>query len=517
MNRKQRRAADKTAGRPIAQGDAKSLRFFEQAVRHHEAGRLDQAVALYRQAIDGAPREAELHYNLGLALAQMGRREDAVAAWRMALDIRPLYPKASNNLGKILAELGRLEEAENSLRLAAALAPDIPEIPNNLAGVLRQQGAWQEAETLARRAISLFPTYADAYNHLGILEADQRRLRDAIATYRRALRLEPNNAKAHFHLGLALLTVGELTEGWAEYEWRWKGGGRHLTARPLGRKQWQGEDITGRRILLHAEQGFGDTLQFIRFAKPLADSGATVIVEAPGPLLSLLTTMAGVSEVVEQGSPLPPFDVHLPLLSLPHHLGIVLNTIPAEVPYLTATDTAVAAWHERLTAYPRPWVGVVWAGDARPDDPFANATDRRRSLRLDALSPLLDVPGVTFVSLQKGEPAKQLSAIPEHRRPLDWTDRLIDFADTAALTANLDLVITVDTAMAHLAGALGRPVWIASRFDGCWRWLADRDDSPWYPTARLFRQAAPGMWQPVIAAMTTELAAKALPITPVQP
>ncbi|MTJ83362.1 MAG: tetratricopeptide repeat protein [Telmatospirillum sp.] len=503
MNRKDRRAARATP----AAGGRSPARLFQQALHQHEAGRYADAAALYRTLLTAAPHEPELHYNLGLALAQAGQTRDAVTAWRTALALRPLYPKASNNLGMTLAELGETVEAEQCLSFALAQTPDSPEILSNLAGVLRQQGRLPDAEALFHRAIRLHPAFADAYNSLGVLNMDRRRLPQAIQCFKRAIELQPDHAKAHFNLSLGLLTQGRFKDGWAEHEWRWRGGGRHLSPRPFRRPLWSEDDPAGRRILLHSEQGFGDTVQFIRLAKALADAGATVIAEVPQALVRLVATVPGVSEVVERDAPLPPFDAHLPLLSLPHRLGLALDDIPADIPYLSAPSDAAARWRTRLRDVPGLHVGLVWAGDPRPDDPFANAIDRRRSVSLSLLAPVLTVPGITIVSLQKGSPAAQLSSGHPGPAILDWTEDLLDFADTAALTQALDLVITVDTAMAHVAGALGRPVWILSRFDGCWRWLENRDDTPWYPTARLFRQTGPGDWAPVIDAVARSLAA----------
>jgi Flp pilus assembly protein TadD len=474
-------------------------------VSRHESGRLAEAEELYRKAIHLAPTEAELHYNLGVALAQLGRQEEATAAWRDALAIHPRYPRALNNLGMTLAELGHIDDAERTLRTAVEAAPDVPEVHSNLAGVLSRQGRWTESESEFHRALALHPAFPDAYNTMGILLAEQRKLAQAITAYRRALRLDPKHAKAHFNLSLALLAAGELTEGWAEHEWRWKGGARNLSARKFSRPAWQGESLKGRRILLHGEQGFGDSLQFVRFATPIAASGAHVILEVPKPLTRLLATVEGVAEVVPAGNSLPRFDFHLPLLSAPYRLNIGLEAIPAPIPYLSADRVQSELWRERLNPLPRPWIGLVWAGDSRTNDPLANAIDRRRSIPLAQMAPLLTIPGTTFVSLQKGVPAAQIGSLPEASRPHDWTADLTDFADTAALVDCLDLVITVDTAVAHLAGALGKPLWIASRFDGCWRWLEGRDDSPWYPTAKLFRQTAPANWGPVIDAMAEEI------------
>jgi Flp pilus assembly protein TadD len=508
MNRKQRRAAAKgnSTASPSPAPTLDSLQtIFAKAVNRHESGRFAEAEDLYRSAIRINPNEVEPHYNLGVALAQLGRRQEAISAWRDALAIRPHYPRALNNLGMTLAELGQLGDAETALRTAVGTAPEISEIHSNLAGVLCQQGQWAEAEAEFHRALALHPAFPDAYNTMGTMLAEQRKLTQAIIAYRRALHLDPQHAKAHFNLSLALLASGNLSEGWAEHEWRWKGGARSLTARNFPRPAWQGEDLQGRRILLHGEQGFGDSLQFVRFAALIKARGAHVILEVPEALTRLLVTVDGVDEIVAKGRPLPRFDYHLPLLSAPYRLDIGLDGIPAAIPYLTIDRVQSDIWRERLESFARPWIGLVWAGDSRPDDPLANAIDRRRSIALTQLTPLLSVPDVTFVSLQKGPPAAQIASLPETLRPVDWTTELTDFADTAALTDCLDLVITVDTAVAHLAGALGKPLWIASRFDGCWRWLEGRDDSPWYPTARLFRQSEPATWGSVIDRMAEEV------------
>jgi hypothetical protein len=266
------------------------------------------------------------------------------------------------------------------------------------------------------------------------------------------------------------------------------------------------EDLAGKRLFVHWEQGFGDTLQFCRYALAVRARGARVILSVQDPLVRLLRGLDPGIEVIGGAETPQSFDYHCPLMSLPLAVGTTLETIPARTPYLSAAPARTAAWSTRLTAVTGLKVGLVWAGDPRPHDPASSAIDRRRSIALERLAPLLAEPGVSFFSLQKGSPAGQLADIPAELRPLACMDEAGDFADTAALISNLDLVITVDTAVAHLAGALGKPVWILSRFAGCWRWLLERDDSPWYPTARLFRQAEPGDWGPVIAKVATRLA-----------
>jgi hypothetical protein len=290
--------------------------------------------------------------------------------------------------------------------------------------------------------------------------------------------------------------AGRFEEGWKEFEWRWKKkafSGRNFSA-PL----WRGEAIGDRTILLHAEQGLGDTLQFCRYALLIACS-ARIILEVQAPLVRLLSRLPGVMQIVARDDNLPPFDLHCPLMSLPHLFGTTLDTIPAATPYLSADPALAANWQERLAGLDGLRIGLVWAGGQRLD-PAAAAVDRRRSTALKALAPLGEVSGVRFVSLQKDGPAAQAADPPHDLMLHDFTTDLHDFEDTAALIVNLDLVISVDTAVAHLAGALGKPVWLLNRFDTDWRWLLNRDDSPWYPTLRQFRQPRPGDWNGAVCA-----------------
>jgi hypothetical protein len=318
-----------------------------------------------------------------------------------------------------------------------------------------------------------------------------------------SLRLAPDDPEIHNNRAQALLMAGEFEAGFAELEWRW----RSPAMRPHGMAgpQWQGEDPAGLTILVHDEGGFGDTLQFVRYAPMLASRGATVRLQVQPPLVRLIgQSMPDVAQVFARGEPLPAYDMHCPMLSLPHCFGTRLDTVPAQLPYLKPELEAAARWRVRLddaTASRSLRVGLVWAGASRPEMPEAFAMNLRRSLTLSRLAPLAAVPGVCFVSLQ----LDAAEAVPPGMDILDPMAAMTDFADTAALVANLDLVIAADTAVAHLAGALGRPVWVLSRYDACWRWLADRRDSPWYPQLRLFRQPRPGAWDPVIAAVVADL------------
>jgi len=299
------------------------------------------------------------------------------------------------------------------------------------------------------------------------------------------------------NLCFLLLITGRFEEGWEEHEWRWRMRQSSMVERTFPVPLWGGEPIAGRTILLHAEQGLGDTLQFCRYA-PLIEPGARVIVEVQAPLARLVSRMPGIAQVVVRGQALPPFDLHCPLLSLPRAFGTTLATVPGK-PYLAADPADSASWRERLAALPGLKVGLVWAGEPRENWPKLAAIDARRSMALKTLAQLGDAAGVSFISLQKGKPAAQATDPPAGMSLVDHTAELKDFADTAALIENLDLVICVDTSVAHLAGGMGKPVWLLNRFDTCWRWLLDRDDSPWYPTLRQFRQPSPGDWLAVVA------------------
>jgi hypothetical protein len=355
----------------------------------------------------------------------------------------------------------------------------------------------------------LAPAFVDAWNNLGLTQIDLNRHGEALTSYGRALALNPEAAETHWNESLCLLQMGRLQAGWRKYEWRWERRRIMASRRGFAQPLWLGDfPIAGKTILLHAEQGLGDTLQFCRYAALVSELGAKVILEVQPELLRLMSTLDGVDQLIEAGDTLPPFDCHCPLLSLPLALKTDLGTIPAATPYLFAESGAVREWRERVEAdaQGRVKVGIVWAGGNRPHVAELRKNDARRSVTLARLAPILDVPGVQFFSLQKGPAAQQLTASEWSARVIDYTEELRDFADTAALVANLDLVISVDTSTAHLAGALDRPVWILNRFDTCWRWMLERSDTPWYPHARLFRQPALGDWDSVMKAVSAALA-----------
>jgi Flp pilus assembly protein TadD len=454
-------------------------------------GRWAEAATILETAVRSEPGNHAAYNDLGMALQALGRLQEAEAAYRALLRFAPKTPATLCNLGYLLTLCGRFGEAEEALQAAIGLMPNLPDAHGNLGNLLVQQGRYAEAEASLRTALRLRPAYPEALNNLGIALAAQGQPLDAVASYREALRLRPDLAPAHLNLGFALLTSGQLAEGWEEHEWRWTGSHLAGLARNFSGPLWNGEAIGGRPILLHAEQGMGDTIQFCRYV-PMMAAGTRVVFEVQPPLVRLLGQLR--AQIVVQGDPLPPFDLHCPLLSLPRAFGTTLETIPAAIPYLAADPVLAAAWRERLAGLAGLRVGVVWAGAPNLGDPQLAAASRRRSIDLAMLAPLA-VPGVSLVSLQKDAPP---AAPPPGLALFDASADLRDFADTAALVAALDLVIGVDTAVIHLAGAMGKPVWLLNRFDTDWRWLLERDDSPWYPTLRQFRQPAPGDWTSVV-------------------
>jgi tetratricopeptide (TPR) repeat protein len=467
-----------------------------------QQGRVDEAVACFRETIRLKPDLAAAHNNLGNLLWERGRLDEAIACCRRALELNPDFPEAHLNLGNALEEQGQFDAAVACFRRARALDPNIPEAHNNLGNVLQMQGKLKEAVACFRSALSLRPAFAEAHLNLGNALQQQGSLDAAIACFRRAIDLRPGYADGHFNLGIALLAQGDLAAGWQEYEWRWKTPHMMKVGQRFAQPQWQGEAAEGRTLLIYAEGGFGDTLQFCRYAPLAAARGLRVIVAVQKPLVGLLSRLPGVDRVHGFGEELPEFDLYCPMLSMPLALGTTLETIPSAASYLQADATQAASWGARLAGMDIQGlrVGLVWAGNPRLNAPRLAAVDLRRSLSPDRLAPLFGVPNVRFFSLQKDGPAA-----PGHFPLIDLMQDVGDFADTAALLANLDLVISVDTSVAHLAAALGKPVWVLDRFDPCWRWIAGRNDSPWYPTLRLYRQKQPGDWDGVLADVTKDL------------
>jgi tetratricopeptide (TPR) repeat protein len=492
---------------------------------YQDIGQPEQAIAYFKRALDFRPDAIELHNNLGTALQDLGRVEEALACYRKALALqpdaieslanlagalraqgqldaaqtcyeralalRPNHVQSHVGLAVVLRDQGRLDDAVASYERALAVAPDNPEARNNLGVALVDLGRTGDAITHYERVLSLQPDRAETHNNLGIAFERQGRHTEALASYGRALALKQDYPQAHFNRSHALLQTGELEEGWEEYEWRFAVA---RYDRRFDRPLWSGEPLAGQSILVHAEQGFGDTLQFVRYVPLVAERGGRVVLEVPDPLLRLARTVGGVSQVIATGERLPAFACHCPLLSLPRVFKTSLTTIPNIVPYLSVPAAAsAAAWAARITPATGPKVGIVWGGTT------VGAID------LPLLQPLWDVTGISWFSLQVGDRSSDISLV-DNVKIADLSPWLADFAETAAAVSHLDLVITVDTAVAHLAGALGRPTWLLLPHVPDWRWLLGREDSPWYPTARLFRQRQAGDWWDVACKVATALA-----------
>ena len=448
------------------------------------------------------PDYAEALNNLGIVWLEQSKLEDAVTCFRRSLQLNPGYVKAHNNLGNALKEQSKLDNAISCYRRALRLDPNYADAHNNLGAVLKEQDKLDDAIACYRRALQLKPDYAEAHNNLGTAYQEQGNLADAVACYQTALALNPDFADAHFSLASAWLLSGDWQRGWSEYEWRWRMKG--IAPRRFSQRLWDGAPFTGKTILLHAEQGLGDTMQFIRYASIVKSHGGTVIVECPKPLLPLLECCLGIDQLIGHGTDLPTFDFHSPLMSLPRILRTSVETIPAAIPYLVAKQELLELWRKRLNQFDGLKIGICWQGNPR------YRGDGFRSMPLRYFAPLALIPGVRLISLQKGVGAEQLPEIRGRLFPVtdiatDLDEQSGAFMDTAALMKNLDLVITSDTAVAHLAGALGVPVWVALPFAADWRWLLDRSDSPWYPTMRLFRQSVRGAWSDVFERMAAAL------------
>jgi len=465
-----------------------------------QLNRLPEAVASFQQAIALNPNLAEAHNNLGQSLTGMNRLEEAVAAFQKALALRPDYAGANNGLGIALQKLKRLEPALAAFRQAVKLAPGNDEYLNNMGMTLGDTGHLEEALTIFRQVITLKPNHAEYQYNMGIALEDLGRPEDALAAYRQTLALKPDHPDAHMSSGMVHLLLGDFATGWKEYAWRAKCP-RVPMQRDLTQPEWTGGDLQGKTILLHWEQGLGDTLHFIRYAPLIAARGAKVVLKCQHELESLMKRIDGISAVAIDEKLLPPYQLHCPLANLPLAFGTTLETIPARTPYVTAPPERIAAWQERIGSPDgRLRIGLSWAGQP------IHRNDRRRSMRLDQFSPLADIKSARFFSLQKGPASIQSATPPPGMDFVDCAPDLHDFVETASLIANLDLIICVDTSIAHLAGAMGKPVWMLLPFVPDFRWMLNRTDSPWYPTMRLFRQPSHGDWPSVMADVSRALA-----------
>lgn len=453
------------------------------------AGRNDQAEARMRELMTVHSATHDALVRNGEALLNENRLEEATGAFRAMMQQFPQSWVGFNGLALTLFRLGRFNEALPLFQKSIELAPDNPGPFNNLGHAYMTEGHLEQAIEFLKKAVAIRPDFAEAYSNLGSAHLYRMDIAQARRAYDRALFFQPDNRDAHWNSAFLMLLSGDWLNGFREYEWRWLKFPKER--RSFREPLWSGFDIAGKTILLYAEQGFGDTIHFVRFAPAVAARGAKVILECAPRLVSLMSRTAGVSQVVAHGSALPPFDIQCPLMSTAYALGATLDTIPRDVPYVHVDPASQQQWARMVAPYKRDLnVGIAWAGSS------TQSRNRERSATLEAFAPLADLKGVRFFSLQIGDTSRAPGVAGLHL--VDLTSNIRSFDDTAALIANLDLVVSVDTGVCHLAGAMGKPTLAMLAYSADWRWLLDRDDSPWYPTMRLFRQPARRDWASVM-------------------
>lgn len=497
-----------------------------------QRGKPTEALKLLKDALKAAPRAADAHSNLGMVLATLKRGDEALASFDRALAIEPAHVGALANRGRVLVEAGRADEGLKSFDQALAREPRnvearinrgnalfsldrhdealrdydqalaiVPQHPGahfNRGKTLFAQGKALEAVDAFQRALQANPKNEAAWNARGVALQALNRNPEAVQSFQQALALKKDNADAHFNMALSLLSLGDYPRGFAEYEWRWTRAGMG-GERKFKKPRWTGtQPLEGKTIFVHAEQGLGDSVMFARYVPELVKKGARVVLEVQGELKPLLDGLAG-AQVIARGETAPDFDFHCPMGSLPLAFGTQISAVPAPIPYLAAREDRVAKWSARLDAMVPPRVALVWAGSAQ------HANDRNRSVPLSALLPLIG-HAASFVSVQRDLRADDAAILAGEKRIAHLGGEIADFADTAAILALCDLVISVDTSVAHVAGAMGRPLWMLVPFAPDWRWTLDRPQSPWYPSAQLIRQKRPGDWDSVIAPLAAALA-----------
>jgi Tfp pilus assembly protein PilF len=472
---------------------------YNLGVLYNQLENYDLATTYIEKLLRINPNNANAYYILGKASHALGHFDKAVDCYRKVINLNPFSALIYYNLGETLQDKGELDEAFIYYKKELDINPDYADAYNNIGIILHSKGQLDEAIRYYEKALMLNPHSENMHNNLGILYKDRGNLNKAIKYYRKALRMNPSQAVIHYGFSMTLLLDGKFEEGLKEYEWRWGTKDFLQYTRNYTKPLWDGSNISGKTILLHSEQGIGDTIQFIRYAPLIADKGANVIVDCQGELVPLLKGVEGIRQFVEQEKS-PEFDIHCPLLSLPLLFNTKLESIPAKIPYIMVDTLLVDKWKDKIANdNAKLKIGLVWAG--RPE----HKNDRDRSCSLKVFLPIAELGDISLYSLQKGKAAKQAQNPPRGMKLLDYTEEIRDFSDTAALIENLDLIVSVDTSVVHLAGALGKPVWTLLPFAPDWRWLLNREDSPWYPTMRLFRQTAQGDWESVIAKVTDDI------------
>jgi Flp pilus assembly protein TadD len=467
----------------------------------YRAGDLPGAEREYRRAVEIDSCSVDAWYLLGAVLHLQRKRDEAEGPYRCALALAPHHADARNNLGVLLLNRRSPEEAADCFREVLRLRPEHADAHSNLGNALQMLDQVEESIACYETAIRLRPDHLDAHLYLGNALQILGQFEKSHQCYEDVIRFAPNHAQGHLCRALSWLLSGDFERGWLEHDWRFRCPGS--PALPTDRPCWDGSPLGGKSILLYADHGLGDGLQFIRYARWVAERGGRTIVACQRPMERLVATCDGVHQILSEGTPASDFEVYAPVMSLPRIFGTTLATIPADVPYLFPDPSLVSRWRDELGPKSSGSVfkvGIAWQGNP------GHGNDLRRSFRLDQLEPLARIPGVRLHSLQKGAGTEQLAELGDRFEVIELGSRLDDLMDTAALMANLDLIVTPDTSIAHLAGAIGAPAWVALPLAPDWRWLLGRDDSPWYPTLRLFRQQRPGDWADVFDRMARQLA-----------
>jgi Tfp pilus assembly protein PilF len=483
------------------------------AIEFHQKGDLEAAIGLYQDVIDSDHENVDAWHLMGVVAHQRGNNDLAVKLLENAISLKDDVADFYSNMGMVRRALGDDGAADGAFRRAVEIDPSHAKALSNLAGLLRSNGAFSSAVDYARRAVRAGPDDPEAHNNLGnaLKDSGGDWVEDAVASYRQALELTPDYALAHWNLSLALLSLGDYKEGFAEMAWRWQWTGFPARRREFEQPHWTGpgndagkdvgisnDNKEGKRILLHAEQGLGDTLHFMRYAAVVKALGMQVIFECPAALVPLVGGTDLVDELILPGDPLPAFECHAALLDLPNLCGTTAETIPTETAYVTVPADILEKWQARVNQETGFKIGLNWTGN------LISPIERFRGLPPIEIEKLAGIKGVSWFSLQKGDPDEDAFSLPDNF-PISYTNPE-PLVEAAGLIQALDLVITSDTAMAHLAGALGKPVWVLLHHAPDWRWLIERSDSPWYPAARLFRQKQPGAWTPVFDDVKTALA-----------
>jgi len=472
---------------------------FDQGQELHELRRFEEALASYDRAIALNADYTEAYSRRGVVLRDLGRLDDALASCDRAIALKPDYANAHVNRGVVLYGMHRLDEALTSYDNAIATKPDYVIAHINRGVVLQDRNRTDDALQSYDRAIALTPDNPVAHLNRGVVLQDLNRLDEALTSYDRAIALKPELPQPYWNKSMLKLSMADYLEGWELFEWRWKLAPDALNK--FTKPFWSGaQSLAGKTLLIHSDQGLGDSIQSCRYASMAKSLDAEVILTVQRPLIPLLSTLKGNFSIVDQNAPLPDHDFHCPIMSLPYAFRTTVQTIPASIPYLFVDEQKQKLWHNRLgdKDKTKPRIGLVWSGGT------AHRNDKNRSISLETFRSILQLP-IEFHSLQKEVRPKDLEELKKYKQVQQHQDSLMDFADTAALIGEMDLIISVDTSDAHLAGALGQKIWILLPFAADYRWMLDRSDSPWYPTAKLFRQREIGDWPSVILEVENQL------------